>query len=343
MWKAAVLVLAGSLVAVLPAQAAAPGPVYAPDNSVADPGVLRSGGDFYAFTTGPKGRVSRGDTASGPWQSVGAALDLSTPPAWMDTSADVWAPDAWQTSAGYVLYYSAVAKSFGGQRCIGVATSSGIGGPYTPIGDTPLVCPGGRDGGEDAVPGRPIAAAGVIDPSPFQDSEGRRFLLYKTQQVPSSLRMVRLTDAGLHWAGSDSRELLQRDGIIENPTMVQRGSQYVLFASRYGYDNCSYATVWLRSTDRWNFAGATEQVQQVELATLLQQPPRFARSMKINPMLSQFLQRRERGKAPIDCDLRCLLERHALHVAAGHLAADRAELRVADGFDGDAIEPRATA
>lgn len=40
--------------------------------------------------------------------------------------------------------------------------------------------------------------------------------------------------------------------------MVQRGSQYVLFASRYGYDNCSYATVWLRSTDRWNFAGATE-------------------------------------------------------------------------------------
>jgi len=258
MWKAALLVLAGSLVAVLPAQAAAPGPVYAPDNSVADPGVLRSGGDFYAFTTGPKGRVSRGDTASGPWQSVGAALDLSTPPAWMDTSADVWAPDAWQTSAGYVLYYSAVAKSFGGQRCIGVATSSGIGGPYTPIGDTPLVCPGGRDGGEDAVPGRPIAAAGVIDPSPFQDSEGRRFLLYKTQQVPSSLRMVRLTDAGLHWAGSDSRELLQRDGIIENPTMVQRGSQYVLFASRYGYDNCSYATVWLRSTDRWNFAGATE-------------------------------------------------------------------------------------
>ncbi|MFF0342588.1 glycoside hydrolase family 43 protein [Kribbella sp. NPDC004875] len=256
MWKALLLAVAGALVIVSPAEAAAPEPVYAPDNSVADPGILRSGGDFYAFTTGPNGRVSRGDTASGPWSSVGTALE--TAPAWMDTTADVWAPDAWQTSAGYVLYYSAVAKSFGGQRCIGVATSSQAGGPYQPIGDAPLVCPDGRHGGEDAVPGRPIAAAGVIDPSPFQDSDGNRFLLYKTQQIPSSLRMVALDDAGLHAAGSDSRELLRRDGIIENPTMVQRGSQYILFASRYGYDNCSYATVWLRSTDRWNFTGATE-------------------------------------------------------------------------------------
>ncbi|MFT7839794.1 glycoside hydrolase family 43 protein [Saccharothrix sp. BKS2] len=241
-----------------PATAAGPSPVYAPEGSVADPGVLRVNGEFYVFSTAGNGRVSRGDTANGPWRQVGPAVDLSDPPSWVDTGQAVWAPDAWRTSAGWVLYYSAAARGFGGQRCIGAATSDQAGGPYTPVGDTPLVCPGGRHDGEDTVPGRPVAGAGVIDPSPFVDGEGRRFLLYKTQQTPSSLRMLRLGDGGLHWTGNPSGELLRRDGIVENPVMVQRGSEYVLFASRYGYHNCSYATVWLRSRDKWDFAGATE-------------------------------------------------------------------------------------
>jgi arabinan endo-1,5-alpha-L-arabinosidase len=260
-WKpgfGAVLLAVVSALVAPPATAAGPSPVYAPDGSVADPGVLRANGGFSVFSTAVDGRVSRGDTASGPWRHVGPAVDLRQPPSWVDTGKAVWAPDAWQTSAGYVLYYSAVAKGFDGQRCIGAATSDQPDGPYVPVGDIPLVCPGGRHGAEDAVPGRPVAGAGVIDPSPFVDNEGRRFLLYKTQQTPSSLRMVRLGEAGLHWAGNASGELLQRDGIIENPVLVQRGSSFVLFASRYGYDNCSYASVWLRSADKWNFAGATE-------------------------------------------------------------------------------------
>ncbi|MBB5874308.1 hypothetical protein F4553_007742 [Allocatelliglobosispora scoriae] len=240
------------------AYAAAPTPVYAPSYSIADPGVYRENGDFYLYSTGSGARVSRGREAVGPWTNEGAALDLDARPAWM-ASGDVWAPDIWRTSAGFVMYFSAPAKDFGGQRCIGVAvaTSNDPAGDFLPTGQ-PLVCPGGRQGGEDRVPGRPIADAGVIDPSPFVDGDGKRFLLYKTQQTPSTLRMVRLTDNGLHWFGNDSAELLRRDGIIENPVMVQRGNQFVLLASRYGYDNCSYATVWLRSTDRWHFGGATE-------------------------------------------------------------------------------------
>ena len=240
------------------AHAAAPQPVYAPAHSIADPGVLREDGDFYAYSTGGGARVSRGDEAAGPWNAEGAGLDLDPMPGWM-ASDDVWAPDVWRTSAGLVMYFSALAKDFGGQRCIGVAvnTTADPGALFQPTA-APLVCPGGRHGGEDRVPGRPVADAGVIDPSPFADSDGKRFLLYKTQQTPSSLRMVRLTADGTHWFGNDSGELLQRDGIIENPVLVQRGSQFVLLASRYGYDNCSYATVWLRSADRWHFAGATE-------------------------------------------------------------------------------------
>jgi len=240
-----------------PASAAGPSPVYAPSGAIADPGVLRVNDGFLVFSTGGRGEVSSGETAGGPWEPVGPAVDLRDPPSWV-ADEPIWAPDAWRTSDEFVLYYSAVAKHFGGQRCIGVATSEQADGPYTPFGDTPLVCPRGEHGADDTVPGRPVTSAGVIDPSPFMNDEGQRFLLYKTQGTPSSLRMLRLTDSGRHWVGNPSGELLQRDTIIENPVMVQRGSRFVLFASRYGYGNCSYATVWLRSSSMWNFAGATE-------------------------------------------------------------------------------------
>lgn len=263
MWTIGVVLLGltGALLTGLPAEQAPPQPVYAPSYAVADPGVLRVGKAFYVFSTGGLGRVGRGDTASGPWRDVGAAL--TGIPDWAVKGEAIWAPDAWKTSAGYVLYFSAVAKGFDGQRCIGVATSATIGSDdgeamFTPLDGPPLVCPGGRQPGEDTVSGRPVAAAGVIDPSPFRDRDGSRYLLYKTQQTPSSLRMVKLNAKGLHTAGKASRELLQRDSTIENPMMVRRGSHYILFASRYDWADCSYATVWLRSSSRGKFASAAE-------------------------------------------------------------------------------------
>ena len=67
-----------------------------------------------------------------------------------------------QTSAGWVLYYSAPAAGMNGQRCIGVAIATTVTGPYTPQSQ-PLICPGGKNGAVDTVPGRPVADAGVID------------------------------------------------------------------------------------------------------------------------------------------------------------------------------------
>jgi beta-xylosidase len=238
-----------------PAGPAPPSPVYAPSGGVADPGVVRTGGDFYVFATGSLVPVFRGDEAGGPWSSVGTAL-ASPLPAWV-TSGGIWAPDAVQTSAGWVLYFSALAAGMNGQRCIGVATSASVAGPYTAKA-SPLICPDGKNGAHDTVPGRPVSGAGVIDPSPFQTSDGRRFVLYKTQQTPSSIRMLRLSDAGTDWIGNASGELLQNSGIVEAPAMVQQGSTYVLFASRFGYDNCSYATVYHQSSNVWDFAGTSE-------------------------------------------------------------------------------------
>lgn len=243
-------------VAAAPAAAATPQPVYAPAGGIADPGLVRQGDAFVVFATGGRGPAYRADTASGPWTDLGAVL--GSVPDWAESGA-VWAPDAVHTATGWVLYYSAPAKGKDGQRCIGAATADIATGSYTPVGATPLICPGGTHDADDAVPGRPVAAAGVIDPSPFEDADGHRFVLYKTQQTPSSIRMLRVDDTGTRGVGTVSRELVRSDGIIENPVLRQRGSTFVLFASRYGYQNCSYATVYLSSTDRWDFHGRTER------------------------------------------------------------------------------------
>ncbi|MGW3897204.1 glycoside hydrolase family 43 protein [Micromonospora profundi] len=255
---AAVTALAVVGSAPAPAAAATPRPVYAlSDKSLADPGVVRHNDDFFAFTTGDGAPVYRGGTASGPWTEIGPAL--GSVPDWAE-NGNVWAPDAVQTSAGWVLYYSLPAKGMNDrQRCIGAAISSDVSGPYTPVGAAPLICPGGAHNADDAVPGRPVAGAGVIDPSPFVDADGRRFVLYKTQQTPSSIRMLRVNDGGTRWVGNASGELTRSGGIIENPVLRQRGATFVLFASRYAFNNCSYATVYLTSTDRWDFHGKAER------------------------------------------------------------------------------------
>ncbi|WFE66118.1 glycoside hydrolase family 43 protein [Micromonospora sp. WMMD714] len=257
-WRPALVAVAVALAAgtaAAPAAAATPQPVYAPSGGIADPGVVRHNDTFVVFATGTRAPAHRGETASGPWTALDTTL--GSVPDWAENGA-VWAPDAVRTATGWVLYYSLPAKGKNGQRCIGAATSDTVDGPYAPVGAAPLICPGGAHGADDVVAGRPVAAAGVIDPSPFEDADGKRFVLYKTQQTPSSIRMLRLDDTGTRWVGNASGELVRNSGIIENPVLRQRGSTYVLFASRYGYDNCSYATVYLTSTDRWNFQGKTE-------------------------------------------------------------------------------------
>src|SRR5690349_13745667 len=132
-----VMVLVISAVATGQADAAAPSPVYAPSGGFADPGVVRTNGNFYAFATGSLVPSAVGDEAGGPWSSNGQAL--SSAGSWA-TSNSIWAPDAVQTSAGWVLYYSAPAAGMNGQRCIGVATAGTVTGPYTPQ-NQPLICP----------------------------------------------------------------------------------------------------------------------------------------------------------------------------------------------------------
>lgn len=233
----------------------APRPVYAPGREAADPGVVRDGSTYYAFMTGGLGHVARANTPQGPWVTLPDALARWG--GWASGEGAVWAPDAVHTSAGWVLYYAAQAKGFNGQRCIGAAIAGGPAGPYEPA-DTPLICP--ILSGEDPAADRPDQTAGVIDPSPFQAADGKRYLLYKTQKTPGTIRMFPLSDDGLHGRGEVSHELVRHADSIENPVMVQHGGFYVLFASANWYDQCKYTTVWRRSTDPWAFADKAEHV-----------------------------------------------------------------------------------
>ncbi|SET73323.1 glycoside hydrolase family 43 protein [Stigmatella erecta] len=228
---------------------AAPRPVYAPSGGFADPSVVNHNSQFYGMATGSLVPSAQGNIASGPWGAEGPAL--TSKPSWA-TGGGMWAPDLERISANeWVLYFAAPVNGLdANQRCIGAATASSPLGPFTPVVGGPLVCPGAADvpSPDDTVPGRPIATAGVIDPSGFKDSDGARFLLYKTQQLPSSLRIVRLNAAGTHVAvDATSRQLLRSDRIVENPVLVKRAGDYILFASRGPYNKCTYETIWMRA------------------------------------------------------------------------------------------------
>jgi arabinan endo-1,5-alpha-L-arabinosidase len=247
--SSAAVVLAACLASAVPARAAPPRPVYAPTHGFADPSVVSENNNFLGMATGSLVPSARGDIASGPWTAQGPALTRR--PSWA-TGDGMWAPDLERISANeWVLYFAApVAGLDSGQRCIGAATATSPLGPFTPVAGGPLVCPGRADTptADDTVPNRPIATAGVIDPSGFKDSDGTRYLLYKTQQLPSSLRIVRLNAAGTHVFGdATSRQLLRSDRIVENPVVVKRGGAYFLFASRGPYNRCSYETIWMQA------------------------------------------------------------------------------------------------
>lgn len=216
----------------------------------ADPSVVRYGGGYLAVLTGAYVPRAVASTPSGPWTRVDAALPEL--PTWA-RSAEVWASDIVQADGQWVLYFSATVRGMGPRgRCIGVATSADPLGTFVPRA-RPLVCPHQAETPRpDDLAGskgrrRGLPRLGVIDPSAFTD-RGTRYLLYKTQGTPSSIRLLTLTADGTHKRrGTSSRELLRAPGIVENPLLVRHRDDLVLFTSEGYYGGCGYRTTWRRS------------------------------------------------------------------------------------------------
>ncbi len=236
-----------------------PHPVLAAD--FADPTVTVRGNGLVGFSTGslvPRASTE-GPTAS--WRPAGSALVRL--PAWAHADGDIWAADIARVDGWWVLYFAAPVRGIGQYgRCIGVARSRSATGGFKPVGDHPLVCPSYVDGpaAEDRVPievaGLP--RGGVIDPS-MVFADGHPTLVYKTDRIPASIRLLPLSDSGVHAAGT-SVELFRHDGVLENPVLIERPAGWVMLLSQGDFTTCSYRTVWRRSTSILDWASATTGV-----------------------------------------------------------------------------------
>lgn len=253
------LVLAMVAFAV-PAQAEPiPRPVL--DGNFADPAVTVNGNGFVGFSTGSLIPRSSTDGPAAAWRPAGSSLVRL--PSWSHDDGDIWASDIARVGRWWVLYFAAPVRSLGKYgRCIGVARSRSATSGFKPVGDKPLICPSYVDApaAEDpvpvALPGLP--RAGVIDPS-LVVANGRPHLVYKTDRIPSSIRLLPLSKSGQHAAGA-SVELFRYDGVLENPVLIERPTGWVMLLSQGNFTRCSYRTIWRRSTSILNWAEATSGV-----------------------------------------------------------------------------------
>jgi len=216
----------------------------------ADPTVARYTGGWVAVSTGPGAPRAAAPSPGGPWQNIPSAL--TTQPSWALTGR-YWASDLVQVNGIWLLYFSAEVAGLGlDGRCIGVATATDPTQAFVPD-ERPLVCPrqAVSPRAYDRIKRRDkgMPKGGVIDPDYFRDRGGKGYLLYRTQGTPSSIRMVALPPDGRPGGGSErSTELVRRGAVIENPTMIRRGKQYVLLTSEGEFGECRYKTTYRRST-----------------------------------------------------------------------------------------------
>jgi beta-xylosidase len=201
-----------------------------------DPSVIRVGKDFWATATssewGPQFPILH-STDLVNWTVVGAVFDHR--PEW--AVANFWAPEIAEYKGSYYIYY--VGRKKGGPLAVGVATAEQPMGPYVDHG--PLVA----------------QEMGSIDPVPFTDENGTRYLIWKedgnSRKKPTILWAQPLNQDGTGLLG-EPKELIRNDtpwegGVVEGPFVVKRGDWFYLFYSGNGCcgTGCNYALGVARS------------------------------------------------------------------------------------------------
>ena len=254
-WRRAAVALVAILLAVLaaPAPAAAVGPERPrPVLNVdfPDPAVVTTRGGLVGFATGGRVPHAWSRTVAGGWRPGGPVLTRH--PTWA-RDGGIWAVDVARVGGAWLLYYAVPVRGMGEHgRCVAVARSRSPRGPFRPVGGRPLVCPSYAATPLALDPllprDRTLPRAGVIDPSHFRDADGSSYLLYKTDRVPSSIRLLPLAPSGTRpLPGATSVELFRFDGVLENPVLTRRPEGYVMLLSEGDWTKCSYRTVWRRA------------------------------------------------------------------------------------------------
>ncbi|MEV6913224.1 glycoside hydrolase family 43 protein [Amycolatopsis sp. NPDC051071] len=220
-----------------PPASAAVAPRLLLEQDFPDPDVIKIGSGYFAFSTrtgAVKVPVAGAPAPEGPWRVIGDAL--ASVPKWAKTDGGFWAPDVTQLpDSTYLLYFSAATVS-SGRMCIGTASAAKAEGPYTPVGDAPLVCVPG-DGGD-------------IDPQTFVDADGTRYLLYKSDGAatgpPAAIWSQKMLPDGRTPTGPRI-ELLRADltsekAVVEAPSVVKTPGRYLLFYSADTFKSSGYHT-----------------------------------------------------------------------------------------------------
>jgi len=203
----------------------------------ADPFVLREGDTYWAFATDSGGKhvqvaTSRDLTT---WTPLPDALPSL--PAWASSKPGLtWAPTVLRRESAYVLFYT-TRDAQTDLQCVARATGSRPEGPYVDRSARPLVCQ--------------ADLCGSIDPSPFVATDGRVYLLWKSDEnhvrCHGSPRIwaQELTADGLDLVGAPVA-LLGTDRawegpLVEGPSMTLRAGVHYLFYSANWYESANYA------------------------------------------------------------------------------------------------------
>lgn len=210
-----------------------------------DPGVLLVDGIYYAYATEGNGRNIQAASSTDlvTWEYLDDALPRL--PLW--STGNTWAPEVWETSAGYVMYYTArdpatIRPDGGGSQCISVAVADDPAGPFVDDSEGPFVCQ--------------ADLGGTIDAFPFLDEDGTRWLIYKNDGncCTQTTRMwgQQLSDDGLTLVGEAVDLGIANDNawerhVIEAPTVYLRDGTYYLFYSANDYASDAYAVGYATS------------------------------------------------------------------------------------------------
>lgn len=180
------------------------------------------------------------------WEYQGSAMPK--PPAWTDRN--YWAPEVTETSAGYVMYYTARSReikrpSGDGAQCVGVAVADSPEGPFVDESEEPLVC-------------QPDLG-GTIDASVVRDVDDSLWLIYKNDgnccSIKTRFYMRQMAEDGLTFAGEEIEvEGVVNDKpwegrVVEAPTIYHLDGTYYLFYSANDYAGVPYAVGYATSTE----------------------------------------------------------------------------------------------
>lgn len=208
-----------------------------------DPSVLNVGGVYYAYSTevGLDAVPTIRSLDLVHWSFVGDAL--AALPAWSNGN-DIWAPAVIPDGLDYVLFYT-TRDARTGDQCISRAQSTSPAGPFLDATIGPFVCQ--------------LDQGGDIDPDPVVAPDGTNWLIFKSQGTLEGQKpriwAQRVSGGWTQLQGSPVAILglsqKWEGSIVEAPSMIRQGSQYVLFYSgndwasgRYGvgYAICSSVT-----------------------------------------------------------------------------------------------------